>query len=206
VYIIFTLITLCDSSFLFPDGEFFVKNAVQKFVQDPKNPALLLNHDNEYLHYKDDWYIVDYEPDNFILVYYKGSNDAWDGYGGAFLYTRSPTLPTELVPRLNEAVARMKTPYQWSDFTVTDNSCPAQVENPTILRERFATRLLITEEQQLQEQLTAARTAALNTILAEEKEAEKSISFLEKEVEKFLGIPVDEAANSKDNGKEAQKK
>jgi hypothetical protein len=34
---------------------------------------------------------------------------------------------------------------------------------------------LITEEQQLQEQLTAARSAAINTFVQEEKEAEKSI-------------------------------
>lgn len=38
-----------------PVGEFFAKNALQRFVQDPKNPAHLINHDNEYLNYKDDW-------------------------------------------------------------------------------------------------------------------------------------------------------
>lgn len=36
-------------------GEFFAKNALQRFVQDPENPAHLINHDNEYLNYKDDW-------------------------------------------------------------------------------------------------------------------------------------------------------
>ena len=168
-----------------PDGEFFTKDAIQRFVQDPKNPAILYNHDNEYLHYKDDWYIVDYEPDNFVLVYYRGSNDAWDGYGGAFLYTRSPTFDPVLAPRLREAVARMKVKYTWDDFTLTDNSCKALEENPTILREKFATRLLITEEQQLQEQLTAARNAAINTVVKEEKDAEKSVAFLEKELELF---------------------
>jgi hypothetical protein len=75
-------------------------------VQDPKNPAHLINHDNDYLHYKDDWYILDYENDDFVLVYYKGSNDAWDGYGGAFLYTRSPSVRPELVPRLEAAMER----------------------------------------------------------------------------------------------------
>ena len=54
-----------------PDGEFFTKDTVQRFVQDPKNPAHFLNHDNEYLHYKDDWYIIDYDPQEFVLVYYK---------------------------------------------------------------------------------------------------------------------------------------
>lgn len=168
-----------------PDGEFFTKNAIQRFVQDPKNPAIMYNHDNEYLHYKDDWYIVDYEPNDFVLVYYRGSNDAWDGYGGAFLYTREPTLRPELIPRLTAAVEKMKVPYTWNDFSLTDNSCKSLDESPVILREKFATKLLITEENQLQEQLTAARLAAVNTIVQEEKEALGSIQFLEKELEIF---------------------
>lgn len=39
-----------------PDGGFFNRTAVQKFVQDPSQPGILYNHDNEYLHYEDDWY------------------------------------------------------------------------------------------------------------------------------------------------------
>lgn len=46
-------------------------------MQDPENPGILYNHDNEYLHYQDDWYIVDYEPEQFICIYYRGRNDAW---------------------------------------------------------------------------------------------------------------------------------
>jgi violaxanthin de-epoxidase len=38
-----------------PDGELFTRDALQQFVQDPKEPSHLINHDNEYLHYKDDW-------------------------------------------------------------------------------------------------------------------------------------------------------
>jgi violaxanthin de-epoxidase len=64
-------------------------------------------------------YVLDYEPDNFVLVYYMGSNDAWDGYGGAFLYTRSPTVNPQLVPRLEAAVQKMGLKYRWSDFTIT---------------------------------------------------------------------------------------
>jgi hypothetical protein len=44
---------------------------------------------------------------------------------------------------------------------------------------------LITEEQQLQEQLTRLRTGAINTLVQDEKEAEKSIDFLEKELKAF---------------------
>ena len=41
-----------------PDGEFFTRDALQRFVQDPKQPGHLINHDNEYLHYEDDWWII----------------------------------------------------------------------------------------------------------------------------------------------------
>lgn len=130
-------------------------------------------------------YVLDYEPDDFVLVYYMGSNDAWDGYGGAFLYTRSPSVRPDLVPRLEKAFNAANLPYKWSDWSMTDNSCKPLAENPTILREEFAKRILLTEEKQLQEQLTAARNAAINTIVSEEKEAEKSIAKLEKELELF---------------------
>lgn len=39
-----------------PDTGFFTRSAVQRFVQDPRYPGILYNHDNEYLHYQDDWY------------------------------------------------------------------------------------------------------------------------------------------------------
>lgn len=38
-----------------PDSGFFTRSTVQKFVQDPNQPAVFYNHDNEYLHYQDDW-------------------------------------------------------------------------------------------------------------------------------------------------------
>lgn len=174
-----------------PDGEFFTKDAVQRFVQDPKNPAHLVNHDNEYLHYKDDWYVLDYDDskeNGFVLVYYKGSNDAWDGYGGAFLYTRKPTVSPELIPRLEAAMdpARTGLKYKWSDFTQTDNTCKENSESNTVLRERYAGKVLITQEKQLQEQLTAARSAAVNTVVEDEKIAEKAVGRLELDLEKYL--------------------
>ena len=39
-----------------PGGGFFTRHAIQRFVQDSSQPAILYNHDNEYLHYQDDWY------------------------------------------------------------------------------------------------------------------------------------------------------
>ena len=168
-----------------PDGEFFTKNAIQRFVQDPKNPAHLINHDNDYLHYKDDWYVLDYEKNNFVLVYYKGSNDAWDGYGGAFLYTRAPSVDPAIIPRLEAAMDRTGK-YKWSDFTQTDNTCKQQSETPVVLREKFARKAVIQTEDQLQEALTAVRANAVDSIDRTEKGAEKSVLKLEAEVEKFL--------------------
>lgn len=122
-----------------------------------------------------------------------GSNDAWDGYGGAFLYTREASVDPALIPRLEKAVERANLPYQWKDFTLTDNSCKEQTEDAVVLREKFLSKVLITEEQQLQEQLTRLRTSAVNTFVTEEKEAEKSIRFLEKELEAFEAEIVKDA-------------
>jgi len=54
------------------------------------SPAKLENHGNAFLHYSDDWYILSSKPDQYVLIYYIGNNDAWQGYGGATVYTRSP--------------------------------------------------------------------------------------------------------------------
>ena len=146
-----------------------------------------MNHDNEYLHYKDDWYVLDYDDDKdngFVLVYYRG-NDAWDGYGGAFLYTRKPTVSPEPEPRLTEAMERTGLKYKWSDFTKTDNTCKQQEQSNTV-RERYATKIAIATEKQLQEQAILARNAAVNTVVTDEKIAEKAAVKLEKELEKFL--------------------
>jgi hypothetical protein len=56
--------------------------------QDMVKPAVLRNRGNEYLHYEDDWYILAFKPDKYALIYYKGNNDAWQGYGGATVYTK----------------------------------------------------------------------------------------------------------------------
>ncbi|CAM9194655.1 unnamed protein product [Phaeothamnion confervicola] len=162
-----------------PDGEFFTRDTIQRFVQSPKNPAILLNHDNEYLHYEDDWYILDYEPNNFVLVYYRGRNDAWVGYGGSVLYTRTPTVPAALKPRLREAAARAN--LNWDDFKETDNSCkvsPAD-RDAALLRTEYANKLFLMEEQQLQEQLTALRGFAGDQLSASEKGAEGALATLE---------------------------
>ena len=56
-----------------------------------------------------------------MLVYYRGSNDAWDGYGGAVLYSRSKTVPQRAVPEIRAALSKVG--LKWESFTATDNSC-----------------------------------------------------------------------------------
>lgn len=108
-----------------PDGGFFTRSAVQKFVQDPNQPGVLYNHDNEYLHYQDDWYIlsssIENKPDDYIFIYYRGRNDAWDGYGGAVVYTRSSVLPETIIPNLTKAAQSVGRDF--SKFIRTDNTC-----------------------------------------------------------------------------------
>ncbi|KAB2058774.1 hypothetical protein E1A91_A11G264700v1 [Gossypium mustelinum] len=108
-----------------PDGGFFTRSATQRFVQDPNHPGILYNHDNEYLHYQDDWYIIsskiENKPDDYVFVYYRGRNDAWDGYGGAVVYTRSAVLPETIVPELKRAAQNVG--RNFNKFIRTDNSC-----------------------------------------------------------------------------------
>ncbi|KAI5648883.1 hypothetical protein M9H77_34888 [Catharanthus roseus] len=108
-----------------PDGGFFTRSTVQRFVQDPTYPGILYNHDNEYLHYQDDWYIlssrIENKPEDYVFVYYKGRNDAWDGYGGAVVYTRSAVLPESIVPELEKAAQSVGRSF--NKFIKTDNTC-----------------------------------------------------------------------------------
>ncbi|MCO5556658.1 hypothetical protein L7F22_010209 [Adiantum nelumboides] len=111
-----------------PDGGFFTRSALQTFVQDQQHPGILYNHDNDFLHYQDDWYILSAktknEDDDYVFVYYKGKNDAWDGYGGAVVYTRSKLLPPSIVPELTAAAKRVG--LDFGKFRSTDNTCGPQ--------------------------------------------------------------------------------
>jgi hypothetical protein len=118
-----------------PYGVELERSAVQDFVADKEHAGILYNHGNEFLHYQDDWYVVGYKKDAYVLVYYRGSNDAWDGYGGAVLYTREQALPDKYVPELREAAAKVPG-LKWEDFVRTDNSCkPIEALNDAALRE-----------------------------------------------------------------------
>lgn len=140
-----------------PDGGFFTRSATQRFVQDPTQPGILYNHDNEYLHYQDDWYIlsskIENKPDDYVFVYYRGRNDAWDGYGGAVLYTRSAVLPESIVPEIEKAAKRVG--HDFNQFIRTDNSCGPE---PTIVERLEKTveegeRTILKEVEEIEEEI-----------------------------------------------------
>ncbi|KAI7748776.1 hypothetical protein M8C21_022780 [Ambrosia artemisiifolia] len=141
-----------------PDGGFFTRSAVQTFVQDPNLPAALYNHDNEFLHYQDDWYILssqtDNKPDDYIFVYYRGRNDAWDGYGGAVIYTRSSTLPQTIIPRLQAAAQSVG--RNFDTFTTTDNTCgpePPLVERLEKTAEEEGEKFILKEAEEVEKEV-----------------------------------------------------
>jgi len=175
-----------------PDGEFLEKQAVQRFVQDKEQPGILYNHDNEYLHYQDDWYIMDYSEkkgEEFVLVYYRGRNDAWDGYGGAVLYTRAAATPEAVKARCAKACE--KAGLDFNQFVFSDNSCKASGDaaEKLKLREQYAARELLLGEKAVQERLTAERQLISSEIVAEEKELSKdaatALTKLERQIEEY---------------------
>ncbi|PKI36003.1 hypothetical protein CRG98_043578 [Punica granatum] len=157
-----------------PDGGFFTRSAVQRFVQTPQQPGLLENHDNEYLHYQDDWYILsaktENKPDDYIFVYYRGRNDAWDGYGGAVVYTRSKVLPESIVPELERAAKSVGRDF--GKFIRTDNSCGP--EPPLVERlERTVEegeRTIVREVEEIEEEVGKTETTLLQRLMEGFKE------------------------------------
>lgn len=109
------------------------------------------------------------KPDDYIFVYYRGRNDAWDGYGGSVLYTRSSTLPESIIPRLQKAAQSVG--RNFDTFIRTDNTCGPEpplverLEKTAVEGERF----LVKEAEESEKFIV--------------KEAEE----IEKEVEKEAG-------------------
>lgn len=192
-----------------PDGEFFTRDAVQQFVQDPDQPAHLVNHDNEYLHYSDDWYILDFEYDDnpdgvppFAFIYYRGSNDAWDGYGGAFVYTRDAKLPESLIPRLRKAAEKVNFDFD-KDFAKVDNSCKVMgADERLLLKEKFAGKVVLQNEKQVQAAATRVRGNAFNGVKAQSLFVKQEIQQAEKAYNELSSKSVEfEQEVGQDTGK-----
>jgi violaxanthin de-epoxidase len=141
-----------------PNGQFYERSDVQRFYQEPDGKAILHNNGNVMLHYQDDWYIPAFKEGEWVYIYYRGTNDAWDGYGGATVYATSPDLKPEWIPDLE--AASKKVGVKWSDFVITDNSCKPAPE------------------------LKLTRPTDLDTLADDARVLEKDIESVERVVEK----------------------
>jgi len=106
------------------------------FNPDASTPAHLRQH--AWMNGQDDWYVIASKPDKYWFVKYCGTSDTWAGYGGSFLYTRTPTMDPALEPELRAAATRAG--FNWDDMKVTHNvncgieptpeyGCPATFED-----------------------------------------------------------------------------
>ncbi|OMO84678.1 Violaxanthin de-epoxidase [Corchorus capsularis] len=64
---------------------------------------------------------IENKQDDYVFVYYRGRNDAWDGYGGAIVYTRSAVLLESIVLELERAAKSVGRDF--NKFIRTDNIC-----------------------------------------------------------------------------------
>lgn len=170
-----------------PDGEFLTRSTVQKFVQTA--PGVLENHDNEYLHYQDDWFILDHgnedDPDmGWVLIYYRGRNDAWAGYGGGTLYTRSPKVSQQILERVSEACERANVPFD-KFWKTTDNSCP-EVTDPLALRRAYLEKLVQEGEITAAQQLTYLAKSAYSEVDKDERYVIEGARRIEQMTEEFV--------------------
>merc|ERR1740138_1479667 len=166
---------------------FVTRYTVQEFEQDKLQQGILYNHDNDFLHYQDDWYILAEKKNEYVLVYYRGSNDAWDGYGGAVVYSKEPKLDKKYFPELDQALRKVG--RRWSDFTLTDNSCLAaetrleELEADLVFVEnRVATGLQFIEKQIVNEVERDTKEIA-RELIAVEREVEKDLKVVERGIE-----------------------
>ena len=93
---------------------------------------------------------IENKQDDYIFVYYRGRNDAWDGYGGAVVYTRSAVLPESIVPELERAAKSIGRDF--NGFIKTDNTCGPE---PTIVERLEKTveegeKIIIKEVEQIE--------------------------------------------------------
>lgn len=171
---------------------FVTRYTVQEFVQDEKQPGVLYNHDNDFLHYQDDWYILAEKKDEYVLVYYRGSNDAWDGYGGAVVYSRDPVLNPKYFPELDDALKKVG--RRWSEFTLTDNTCRAaesrleELENDLVFVETRVASGLQTVEKELEKEIVAIEKEVEKDVKIVAGEVVKDVTIVEKVIEKDLTV------------------
>ncbi|CEM35152.1 unnamed protein product [Vitrella brassicaformis CCMP3155] len=83
---------------------FFTRHVEQVFFPHRSSPGVLRSHDPTYLHQSDDWYILSADPERYFIVYYMGCNDAWCGYDGGVVYSRTPEPSQATIDDVREAL------------------------------------------------------------------------------------------------------
>lgn len=170
--------------------QFVTRATVQEFIQDEKEPGILYNHDNEFLHYEDDWYMLAHKPGVYWMVYYRGNNDAWDGYGGAVVYTKEKTLDPKYYGELDEALKKIG--KRWSDFSINDNTCKPreskleELEADIVFVESRAGVGLQMISEEIGKDVVAVEQEVVKDVVAVEREVVKDATVVEKEIEKDM--------------------
>ena len=141
---------------------------------------------------RDTWYVLAQQKDEYFLVYYRGTNDAWDGYGGAFIYSREPKLPKKYIPEIDAALQKIGRSF--SEFTQTDNSCRAgeskleeAKQDLVFVETRVAGGLAAQEKNfvnEIAKDFTLVEKEVVKDFVAVEKEVVKDITLVEKEIVK----------------------
>lgn len=131
---------------------------------------------------------IENKQDDYIFVYYRGRNDAWDGYGGAVVYTRSAVLPESIVPELERAAKSIGRDF--NEFIKTDNTCGPE---PTIAQRLEKTveegeKTIIKEVEQIEGEV--------------EKVGKTEMTLFERLVEGFKVLQEDEENFIRELGKE----
>lgn len=75
---------------------FYQRDMSETFFQSLESPGLMKASGETDLHQNDDWYILGANKEKgYMIVYYIGCNDAWCGYNGGNVYSRTPALSEE---------------------------------------------------------------------------------------------------------------
>jgi violaxanthin de-epoxidase len=153
-------------------SNFVTRKTTQNFVQDKKQPGVLFNGGNDFLHYEDTWYVLGSKKDEYLVVYYRGSNDAWDGYGGGTIYTKTKTLDKKYFAEINEVLKPIG--YSMKDFSLNDNTCKAR-------ESRF---------EELENDLVFVETRVAGGLQSSNlvQEIEKDINGLQQEIKKDINV------------------
>lgn len=115
-------------------------------------------------------------------MYYQGRNDAWDGYGGAVVYTRSAVLPESIVPELEKAAKSVGRDF--SKFIRTDNTCgpePPLVERLEKTVEE-GEKTIIKEVEEIEEKVEKAGKTELSLF----QRLTEGFKEIQKDEENFL--------------------